>query len=318
MVKKDATLKRKKNFVFSSILKARNIELIKEMRNPTNLVKIVREFKNYLVKEYNGHMQSNISKSNNTCFELNKLKRIKNKNRKIYFDVTALRNIISKSVNFLSLKEIKEEYLRIYPNCKFSLETLRKCLNIECQIKFESVEIINRKSTIECCDDQLLAFSKILNELYIQNHLILYCDESSFNDICHRKKIWNDCKIRKSIQKPGRIKSVSVMGSISKNGLEHFKTSNTSFKSDDFVDFLNQLEEKIANKTDYMDKLEHGEITIICDNARIHTNKKNLKKLAKMKMNIVFQPAYTPQVNCIELLWGLIKKKKAMKNLKTK
>lgn len=317
MVKKTNNSEVNKNTIFSCILSLKNKKKKNEVINVSNINKI-KESLIYSID--NTH--KNVFNQDNLDFNIqenhkNRPTKVSSRRRKIYFDLNKLETIVLDSNEFLSLKEIKHKYQQLYPESKFCLETLRKYLQRECNIYFKSINIVNNKSINTSADDLICIYSEELSKLINQKHIIMYCDESSFNETNLRKKILNNGLKRKVLSNKGRIKSISAMAVISVKGVEHFKLTDSTFKGDDFIDFMNELEDKITKIPEYNEFFYNNRITVICDNARIHTMKKNIKKLKKLKLNILFQPPYSPQVNAIELLWALIKKQKNKRIMKT-
>ena len=74
-----------------------------------------------------------------------------------------------------------------------------------------------------------------------------------------------------------------------------------STNSEEFMAFLKQLRRRFSSQKDRV-------IHLVLDNAAAHHN--NFVKLlaARLKIEMMFLPAYTPELNPIEALWGIIKR----------
>ena len=155
-------------------------------------------------------------------------------------------------------------------------------------------------------------------ELLSEDHELLYLDESSFNNNIISLKCWSrkNQKLKRTNQ--GRESSNSVMDVINKNGILHYEINEGRNNSTHYVEFMNNLQDKLKEDEFLRKKLNKGLITIILDNARIHTSKYSKKNLKKNQINRVFLPPYKPYLNPIELLWNVIKSKRKRKILKTK
>ena len=49
-------------------------------------------------------------------------------------------------------------------------------------------------------------------------------------------------------------------------------------------------------------------MTVVLDNARAHITKEAKQTAEELNLELMFMPPYTPEFNCIEALWSVIKK----------
>ena len=78
-----------------------------------------------------------------------------------------------------------------------------------------------------------------------------------------------------------------------------FEVNETTFNSDKIINFMDKFMSQIVKKT-----------VVILDNSPIHKSKKFMAKIKEWEENdllIFFLPAYSPELNLIEILWRRIK-----------
>ncbi len=78
-----------------------------------------------------------------------------------------------------------------------------------------------------------------------------------------------------------------------------FETHETTINSVAIIDFMDKFVDQIVKKT-----------VVILDNAPIHKSKKfkaKIEEWRKQDLLIFFLPAYSPELNLIEILWRRIK-----------
>lgn len=80
-------------------------------------------------------------------------------------------------------------------------------------------------------------------------------------------------------------------------GLEHYHIFEDSIDSDKFITYLKGNIEKSDAK----------DITLFCDNLRVHHSKKVQDFLKQINMECIFNVPYSPQFNPIEIYWAMVK-----------
>jgi transposase len=130
----------------------------------------------------------------------------------------------------------------------------------------------------------------------------VYFDEASFNLWLRNRKTWTpvDEPIRYPLTKC-RGKGVTVMGAISQHLKKPLFTLETSTNSVAFMAFLKKLRGLF--------KLSRSiRVTIVLDNHKAHHNLQ-VKELAEgLNFELMFMPPYSPEFNCIEALWSVLKR----------
>ncbi len=85
-----------------------------------------------------------------------------------------------------------------------------------------------------------------------------------------------------------------MIGAINLADLQLVRTENPKINGEQIVNFLQRLEEENSDKE---------RIYLICDNASYHKSKKVKEYLVNSKIELVFLPPYSPNLNPIERLW---------------
>ncbi|WP_341754433.1 IS630 family transposase [Candidatus Tisiphia endosymbiont of Dioctria rufipes] len=88
-----------------------------------------------------------------------------------------------------------------------------------------------------------------------------------------------------------------LIGAINLSDLQLVSTDNPKVNGDYIINFLQKLEAENPNKE---------KIYLICDNAGYHKSKKVKEYLVNSKIELVFLPPYSPNLNPIERLWKLM------------
>lgn len=85
-----------------------------------------------------------------------------------------------------------------------------------------------------------------------------------------------------------------IIGAINLKNQHVVTTDNPKVNGDYIIEFLKKLEEKNGDKK---------KIYLICDNAGYHKSKKVKEYLKDRKIELIFLPPYSPNLNPIERLW---------------
>ncbi len=85
-----------------------------------------------------------------------------------------------------------------------------------------------------------------------------------------------------------------IIGAIDIKDMSVVSTDNPKVNGDYIIEFLKKLEEENSDKE---------KIYLICDNAGYHKSKKVKEYLVGKKIELIFLPPYSPNLNPIERLW---------------
>jgi transposase len=147
-----------------------------------------------------------------------------------------------------------------------------------------------------------------LSEIISQESTIVgFLDESSVQNKPHVKRVLteNDRVVCDTSYNPSQ--RFTCMGFLETNG-DLFTFNSPKSKKEDFKIFLENLRLKYDSE---------NTIVAFSDNAKIHKAKIIKEYCSQNKIISVFLPPYSPQLNPIETLWRLLKKKLASRVFKT-
>ncbi len=144
---------------------------------------------------------------------------------------------------------------------------------------------------------QLSDLIELKSEDYID---IYFADESNFNLTPNVPYAWQH-KETPILLPSKRSANINVFGLLNTDcDFKYYSTTN-SINSDTVISFIDQFSTTINKKT-----------IIVLDNAPIHRSnlfKDKIKKWTEQDLFIFFLPAYSPELNKIEILWRFIKYK---------
>jgi len=103
------------------------------------------------------------------------------------------------------------------------------------------------------------------------------------------------------IPTPGGRKGVKLVGVVEPSSGQVLVDFATTLKAEDFQQFLQHVLEIFGGR---------GKIWIILDNARVHHAKALMLFLDEIKgeLELIYLPAYSPDLNVIERLWRFLRK----------
>lgn len=141
--------------------------------------------------------------------------------------------------------------------------------------------------------------NEIEKKAVVEGRKLIYADESAFQLCSQIGNTWSKIGQTPIIPTTCKYKHLSVAGAICEDGSFFTKISKTSFTGSTMVEFLQELQEYIGCK-----------LLIVWDGAAIHRCKEVKEFLLKNnnQIHLERQPAYSPELNPIELVWGLLKK----------
>jgi transposase len=129
----------------------------------------------------------------------------------------------------------------------------------------------------------------------------VYFDEASFNLWLRAKRTWTprELPIKYPLNK-NRGKGITVMGAISPHLGKPLFTLESSTNSLAFQNFLKKLRQRFP--------LKQTRVYIVLENARAHITVEVKALAEELNLELMFMPPYTPEFNCIEALWSVIKR----------
>ena len=208
-------------------------------------------------------------------------------NQKSWFTISDVANYLSRAGGIYVKHNILRGYMR--DNLKLSF---KKASSRPVDMNIQKQNILKQAFTLE--------FSSIVST----EMLMVNIDEVNFSYQTKNARTW----IPKGWNKP--ILNTCFKGTrcficaITSNGHIFISWLTSTNKSDNFIDFLNELKQWI--KLDLQYKMTN--VVIILDNWRVHKSRQTIAALNKMKSIVLFLPAYTPEYAPIELFFNRLKK----------
>ena len=148
----------------------------------------------------------------------------------------------------------------------------------------------------------MMTFSLYLARLVQEKKPVVYFDESSFHMWMRSTRTWTtpDCAVKWSHPK-FRGTGVTVFGAISTSlEMPVFMQAPTTNK-EHVMKFLGELRKHFADPDQ--------KVFVVLDNHPSH-HTKDVTNLAKnLNFEFMFLPPYSPELNSIEALWGIVKRK---------
>lgn len=315
---------KKKNTNTNNNTKVKKIELYSTILNSNkknvNLSLFSRNMIQATIKELNNNTNKSLELINPQIVDfeskLNQFMSItkpqaNNIKKKCIFDNLLLTQMLQNPTKSFSLREIKQEHDNKHPRMKFSISTLHRHITKEMKYRYGKVELVNKKVNSDKAMLMNLIYAEKLLKILVNKHTILYLDETSIAEKQLSKNFWIKKGQNVKRENSGRLKSLSIIGVISNNGLIHYNLIDGTYNSHNFKLFMEELNVSLNSNPNFAQKLKNAEVTVIMDNAKIHTSKSSRRSLRKGRINILYLPPYSPFFNPIEQLWGGLKKRKA-------
>ena len=151
------------------------------------------------------------------------------------------------------------------------------------------------ESAFEQAKTQLTQLEQLARQGWLQ---VSYYDESGFSLTSCLPYAWQE-KGRTIGLVPGKGQRINVAGFYSKTGEWMHHTQLHSFKQQDVMAFFDRYCATIKQKT-----------VVVLDNAPTHRSKAfqaKIKEWQEQDLYLFFLPAYSPELNVIEILWRQIK-----------
>ena len=198
------------------------------------------------------------------------------------------------------LNSIKEAASRIekITRVKRSLKAVRNFLKINLNLRYRKVGGIPAKADSEkqkrFLDDHL---EPLLKKARKGSHVILFVDAAHFVHSAFLGFLWSAKRI--FVKTPSGRKRFNVLGAVNAITRElHYICNDTYINAETVCDLLKDIAKNYSGKT----------ITLVLDNARYQKCRLVTSVAIELKINLLFLPSYSPNLNLIERLWKFIKK----------
>ena len=154
-------------------------------------------------------------------------------------------------------------------------------------------------------------FAVKIAQLIEQKQVLIYFDEASFNLWLKRTHTWStQGRPVRIVLGQNRCKGITVFGAISSSLNRAVFAQEESTSGEAFTRFLNQLRTRFL--------IGYPKLYVVIDNAPAHRTLVNRQRAIDLKIELLFMPPYSPELNSIESLWSVIKrdfKQRALENV---
>ena len=147
----------------------------------------------------------------------------------------------------------------------------------------------------------LLTFSLYLARLVKERKPLVYFDESSFNMWMRSNRTWTmpDCAVKWPFPK-FRGSGVTVFGAISTSFERPVFMQAPTTNKEHVMKFLGLLRRQFVDPDQ--------KVFVVLDNHASHHTKQVTEMARNLNFELLFLPPYSPELNSIEALWGIVKR----------
>ena len=137
----------------------------------------------------------------------------------------------------------------------------------------------------------------------IPDEELWFIDESGFNLHLAPLRCWSEVGHTPVQPVPAnRGQNVSLLMCISLDGIMYYQTQDGAYNAEEFAEFLEAL-------ADHFPQVHDGQVTLVMDNAPIHHAAIVRDFLTDNGIKHLFLPPYSPDLNPIENVFGMIKRR---------
>ena len=147
----------------------------------------------------------------------------------------------------------------------------------------------------------VLTFSLHLARLIKEKMPLVYFDESSFHMWMRNTRTWTppDYSVKHAFPK-FRGTGITVFGAISTSFEQPVFVKSTSTNKEGVLRFLPLLRKSFVDPDQ--------KVFVVLDNHPSHHTKDVTALAANLNFELMFLPPYSPELNSIEALWGIVKR----------
>jgi transposase len=127
---------------------------------------------------------------------------------------------------------------------------------------------------------------------------LVFIDEAGISVAESRRYGWAPCGVTPVIERPARGRRLNLIGAIALDGVRALRQVDGYVTGDVFWDYLRE---------DLGPTLNEGDI-VVTDGPSIHRVAGVVETLAEFGATALYLPAYSPELNPIEMTWAWVKK----------
>ena len=173
----------------------------------------------------------------------------------------------------LSLKRIRTLYRLVDSTMKFSLSTLRKCMNVRMDLTFQAPDIRTFHALQQRNVLMRRVFLKSFVECMNEECSFIYIDESGFSNVHKKFKTWLCRRTQKPRPFGSRFKRVNLILAVSYDRVLKFEMMWDIVNSQAYKMFIIGLMEQVKRDEMLSKKLQDGKLWLVMDNSAVHKSK---------------------------------------------
>lgn len=201
-------------------------------------------------------------------------------------------------MNF-SCRKLANEYYQD-TGMKIGKTTINNILKKNFGLHFLKTTIKNKSLNDEIGIISCLCFIKIFVKCLKFEFTPIFIDESKIELSNNHYSCWRFKNEEINFGNSQKLKS-NLLLAVGPNQIYHFEIKNENSTSDDFLNFLKDLREKLKKDT-------KKKFVYILDNCSIHKTQNIISYLKEEKINTIFTAPYKSDFNCVELSFRAIKR----------
>lgn len=213
-----------------------------------------------------------------------------------------------KDSNF-TIKNIYNLYNIKYGPNTFSQETLRRYIKKVLKMKYTTVKQRNKNYFTHSNNNIQKIFIKKMIEYIVNDKIIIYIDETTFNNGLFKTKKWVDFNEIKLIPSQPNLKRINLIIAANKEKVISYSIYSNNTTKIEMINFFNKVMDEIRSDSMLKKQFENNNIIFYLDNASYHHSKILIDFFVKNRMRIIYGPPYSPEFNLVELIFSYLKGK---------
>lgn len=198
----------------------------------------------------------------------------------------------------ISCRKLSKAYFQETGN-KISKTYINNLLRNKFKLSYLKTTIKNTKINDNIGKIGSFCFIKLITKCMILGFTILFLDESSILSSNNNYRCWRG-STEDIFFKMGTKKRKNLLLVVSHNEVIHFKITNDNTNEQNFLIFMEELEEILSKKN-------KEKFVIVMDNLSVHKTKGIINFYKKHHLNIIFNCPYRSNFNAVELAFRIIK-----------
>ena len=195
------------------------------------------------------------------------------------------------------------QHVNLKLNTNYPVKLIRTIMKNELNLSYKKVKSRPNSIDLNKVESARILFSIKFAQIVNSNTLVLNMGASSINRNTKHHYSWSLKGTQKEVKNIPFVGSASIIAWILSNGAWFSLITNSTVDSTKFVMFLENLKEWLKKN----DTSNYSNTLFLLDNWSIHKSEKNIRKLRKMRTNILYLPPYSPNFAPVEEFFGIMK-----------